>query len=174
MRHSNLKHSISKHGFSLIECSTVLALIALLATITMSSLGFIQRFFVRAEVEKLHAMCRYVQKCAIIDHIKYVLTLNKMDHSYTSLMGTEQFPRGVQFGLLPGLKGPPSSAAVTLHTPITFTDEHIEFYPNGTIQSGTVYIVDTLRQNAYALSNGVAHISHLRKYYYYNKTWHLI
>ena len=56
---------------------------------------------------------------------------------------------------------------------ISFENNHIIFYADGTIQAGTVYLVDVNKKLLYALTSGVGHISFLRKYRY-DGSWHVI
>jgi hypothetical protein len=82
-------------------------------------------------------------------------------------------PPVVRFGILPHVKGPPSSPMHALTIPITFSAQKIIFYPDGIISPGIIYLIDRNRQDIYAFSSGIAHASFLRKYRYDGK-WHLI
>jgi hypothetical protein len=80
-------------------------------------------------------------------------------------------PKGVQFGFLPAVQGPPATPQKSLTTASTFAQHAIICSPEGTLSSGTVYLVDSKKTVLYALSSGVGSVSFLRKYRY-AKEWH--
>lgn len=157
-------------GFSLLELSIVLLLIALLMLLSGIQTGFLQRMFVRSELEQLYTVCYYLQRSAMAKHKPQTITFDLQKQSYQYNNNTEHvLPQNVQFGCTPGAKGPPSSAHNAITNPITFQNNTITFQPNGIIEPGTVYITDSKKQHTYALSCAVAQVSYLRKYQYNGK-----
>lgn len=140
----------------------------------MGNVSFLRTFLLRAEVEKLHVTCRYLQRSAIIEHKQEIIILDEAHNSYCSSLGTQKLSSGIRFGFLGDLKGPPSSGANNVSKSITFANNQIIFYPNGIIQAGTIYFVDNFCDKSCALTSSIASVSHLRKYYYYQKKWQRI
>ena len=83
-------------------------------------------------------------------------------------------PHTVQFGVLPGIMGPPATPTHAITQPITFVGNKILFYPEGIIQAGAIYLKDTKNRVQYALSSGVSTVSYLRKYQYTGGEWKLL
>jgi prepilin-type N-terminal cleavage/methylation domain-containing protein len=161
-----------KQGFSLIELLVVLALIALLVSLVrIPAHSFTQTSGFTA-LNILCSHCMALQRKALKDHIDYTIEFDPIHNRYT-LEGREYtLPSQVIFGHVPGSKGPPSAPEHPIETPITFQGNRIVFYKNGTIQSGTVYMLHTKTQRMYALSCPVASFSFLRRYRY-DKKWHI-
>lgn len=80
-------------------------------------------------------------------------------------------PATIRFGFLPESKGPPSTPTRPIRSAITFPGKKVSCFPDGTIQAGTVYLVDDKKSSMYALTSGVSAVSFLRKYRY-DGTWH--
>lgn len=74
--------------------------------------------------------------------------------------------KSIQFGVLPNTKGPPANPKAIISKPITFTNNTINCFKNGTISAGTIYMVDRKNQCMYALSNAVGSYPYLRLYRY--------
>jgi len=163
----------SEGGFSLIELVITVALCALVVTLMVVNVSFLNRSVIRVEVNKLYTACMYVRQCALTTHQEQTLIFNKKNNSYSFDGRVEHLSSSVTFGVIPGAKGPPSSPQKLLSSPITFKKDRIVFYPDGVISSGTVYLTDYQRQSLYALSNGIAQISYLRKYLYTGR-WQLM
>lgn len=159
-------------GFSLIEILVVLVLLGLMVCLGSYSLGYLHRNRVRQEIDLLAATCFYMRSLAIAHHREYELDFDELRQSYTYENQVYHLPHTVRFGLLPGMKGPPSAPATVVQHAITFPGKKIIFYPDGIISSGTVYLTDESRRYAYALSNGIAQFSFLRTYAY-ETSWQL-
>lgn len=153
-----------KSGFSLIELLIVLLIMASTATIGIYSLHFLDRSRIKNELHLLHNTCMYLQRKAIATRQEQELTFNRAHNSYSFDQSTHQLPACMQFGTRTGIMGPPSSAKHPIATPITFAQEHITFYPDGTVQAGAVYLTDQRKQLQYALTCGVAQIVYIRLY----------
>lgn len=160
-------------GFTLVELMITLALCALVVGLTIVNVSFLDRGIVRSEVDKLYSACMYTQQCALAMGQQYELVFDEQNNSYTFAGKTERLRPPVVFGVVAGAKGPPSSPSKKITKPITFKHKKILFGPTGSISSGTVYLTDAKRNCLYALSNGIAQVSHLRKYSY-TGTWKLL
>lgn len=160
-------------GFTLIELMIVIVIISAIAGLFVSNLSSYNSLLVRMELEKLQGVCLYLQKCAQSCQQKQMLEFDICNNSYSFKGQREQLPSQVHFNIKQGVKGPPSCPKYVLDKPITFEQERIIFYPDGIVQSGAIYLTDEKNECLYALSNGVGHVSFLRKYRYDNG-WNLI
>lgn len=165
--------SLNKIGFSLIELMIVLAIVTIIAMLTATSRMFFTDIATRLEIDKLYSLCHYAQRCAMASNQIQTITFNVSANTYRFGEREEKLSPGVIFGFIQGAKGPPAHPTSPLSKPITFTGEHITFYPDGIIQAGTMYLVNDNKTTMYALSNAVSQVSHLRKYSY-NGSWRMI
>lgn len=162
-----------KKGFTLVELMISIALCAFVITLTIVNVSFLNRGLVRSEVDKLFATCMYLQQRALTTGQQQILSFDTKNNSYNFTGKNCTLRPPVIFGFVPDTKGPPSSPSKKIKKPITFKEERILFSTNGAISSGTVYLTDVQKKSLYALSNGIAQISHLRKYCYSSK-WNLL
>ena len=158
---------------SLVELLVVIALIAFIALISGIPGKFLSRTLVRAEVEKLRTVCRYLQRRAMATGTPQRLQFNRTANSYQFNGEKHTLPSGVQFDLPPNAKGPPSSPLKPLTSPITFDNSQIVFQPDGIFQAGAAYLTETKKQYLYALTVGAGAVSYIRTYYYSGR-WHPI
>lgn len=163
----------NKNGFSLIELSIVIALIALLAFLSHAHIGFFNRMLVRAELEHLYTVCYCMQRRALMYNKPQTVQFDLKNGTYATEQCTYRLPSHVIFGTAAGVKGPPSSPNALIAEPITFKNNKITFHADGVIQPGAIYLTDTSRGCSYALSCSVAQVSYLRKYQY-NGAWKII
>ena len=161
------------NGFTLIELMITVSLCALVLTLTLVNVYFLNRGIVRSEVDKLYSACMYLQQRALTSNTQQELVFNQEQNSYSYAGRAEKVRAPVTFGVIPHVKGPPSSPSKIVKFPITFKKGKILFYPDGIISSGTVYLSDSKKQFLYALSSGVGSVSHLRMYRYSGK-WELL
>lgn len=161
------------YGFTLIEIVIVLGLISLLSVVGFVDLGLLDRQRIRIELEKLETICRYLQQKAMTNNNTEHLVFDVKNKSYSFENTTQILPFPVQFGNVPGALGPPSSPSHAISSPVTFTNNRIEFLPSGIIQSGTVYLTDNQKRYSYALSSPINDVSYLRTYVYASKSWRL-
>jgi prepilin-type N-terminal cleavage/methylation domain-containing protein len=162
-----------KTGFTLVELSMSLVLLATLLFLTGVQGRFLNQLLIRSELERLYSVCYYLQHYAMMSGESHQLTFDVENNRYTYCDTTHQMPRHVQFGTEQGVKGPPSTPNAVITAPITFKGNCIVFHPTGILQSGTVYLTNTQKQYTYALSCGVTQVSYVRKYQY-NRKWELI
>ncbi len=160
------KTGLKTSGVSLIEVVIVLGILMIMLTFSFANITFLNRALVHSEVDKLYSICMYLQRCAMVSNQKKVLTFDTINNMYHYNDYKERFPHYVRFGFLPGTKGPPSSPSLIVKSAVTFKNHSITFYPDGIIQSGTVYVTDIHKQFMYAISSPIAQVSYLRKYRY--------
>lgn len=161
--------SLMKSGFTLIEVMIVCALCALGVTVAISVHSLFCQMSLKAEHEQLYAMCLYAQQKAMATGHEQTLALcEEGKQCYTSDGETHLLSRDICFGVIAGVKGPPSSPSKELKRSITFKNRCITFYPDGIIDAGTVYLTDKNHAYLYAISSGVATASCLRRYRYEN------
>jgi prepilin-type N-terminal cleavage/methylation domain-containing protein len=162
-----------KHGFTLIEAMIVVCLFALIVTLGMMQLSFLDDTIVHAEVDKLAGVCSYLQQKAIATNSDQILVCDVQKNEYRLDNIHEMLSKRIGFGFLPNILGSPGSPTRSIKKAVTFPDSSIHFYPTGTISSGTVYLTDKNKKLMYALSNAVSQVSYLRLYRYDGK-WKLL
>lgn len=160
-------------GYSLIELMIVLCILALLVSLATMNMRFLNRAAITSNIDVLYNACYCLQKTAMATNSIQTLTIDELHHHYECNGAKHSFPSMMKFGILPNVKGPPSAPLNFLSAAITFVDRKIQFYPDGTISAGIIYITDVDKTMIYALSCGVSSVSVLRKYRYDGK-WHLI
>lgn len=163
----------AKSGSTLIEVMVVLCLFALIVTLGMMQISFLDSTIVHAEVDKLAATCSYLQQKAIASNSDQILVCEVEKNRYRGDNVNETLSPRVCFGFLPNVLGSPGSPSRIINKAITFADSSIHFYPTGTLSSGTLYLTDTNKKIMYALSNAVSQVSYLRLYRYDGK-WKLL
>lgn len=160
-------------GFSLIELMIVLSIMGLLTLLVVTNTTFLHRTSMYAQLEQLYSMCHLARQTALATNKAQTIQFDLLTNSYTWAHRTESLPRSLRFGFIPGTKGPPAYPTMPIYTPITFAGNKITFYPDGIIQSGTLYLIDEHATSMYAISNAVAQFSYLRMYRY-DGTWHIL
>lgn len=163
----------TKSGFTLIEVMVVVALFALIVTLGMMQVSFLDNTIVHAEVDKLATVCSYLQQKAITSNSDQNLVCDTEKNEYRGDTINEKLSPRVCFGFLPKVLGSPGSPSRPIHKSVTFVNSSIHFFPTGTISSGTVYLTDKHKKTMYALSNAVSQVSYLRLYRYDGK-WKLL
>lgn len=164
---------MTKSGYFLIEYAIALALLVLLVTLSFQFADVYNRCFVRAEVEKLHSLCLYLQRKARIENSAQYLAFDTSNNSYQSDSIKHKLTNGVIFGFIEDVKGPPSAPLYSISNSVTFKESKIVFHPDGTIGAGTIYLTDRRKSCLYALTSGIAQVSHLRVYKF-DKKWTLV
>jgi Tfp pilus assembly protein FimT len=160
----------NKQGVTLIEAMVVLMLITIASGLVVFYSSYFNRTTMRSEIRKLHTICHYLRQSAIMENKPYTLTFNTQQHTYTYKNTQEQLPPSVRFDAIKTIKGPPSAPTHPITSAITFPNQCITFHPNGTMQSGTVYLTDKQQTYMCALTSPVSHVSFLR-IYEHNGAW---
>ena len=161
----------NRRGFSLVELMIVCALIAFTVLLVRIPLGFFGRMRTAQAVDLLYHTIGSMRHAALATAQEQQITCT--NQSYTARGSTITLPEGLTFGFLPQVLGPPSAPSHLITQPITFKNSTIACFPDGTIASGTVYMLDNRTNSMYAITSGVAAVPFLRKYRFDNN-WHLI
>jgi hypothetical protein len=163
----------TRRGFLLVELMVTIAILCLMVVLLKCAGSFATTGFVRASLDQLCTTCLVAQKRAMMMGItqEVVLEIDRGSYRY----GTERIflPKGVMFGWLAAVQGPPATPQALVTTASTFAKNTITCSPEGTISSGTVYMTDSKKTVLCALSSGVGSVSFLRKYRY-AKGWHYL
>lgn len=156
-------------GFMLFEATMVLAMVAILCAIgafgydTLKKRSFIHDQAMiglllaaaSARAQSLHA-----EQSIMIDRAESAFFFDQQRYLISS---------PYRFGLLPDVYGPPSAPTSLVTNAITFMHDRIVAHPDGTLQSGTLYITDGTVQ--YAITTPVSAFSYLRAYRYKDRSW---
>jgi len=170
MEMRNWPNSTFQKGFALLQVGLVLSILLVLLTITLARAPFFHSFFLKSEIIKLSFLCKYLQRLAIATHQNQMLSFDIAKNGYSTQSGFYRFPREVKFGCISGAQGPPSHPEKEITSFCTFKNNQIHFYPNGTIDSGSIYLTDSGHNYMYALTIPPAYISFIRLYKYAD-TW---
>lgn len=128
----------------------------------------------KAELEKLCALFLYAQQCARTSGAPIEIVFDQTKKSYSCGIYCETLPRHVVFGASPECKGPPSAPEKPITDAITFEKKRAMCYPDGTIQSGTVYMLDTKNNISYAITVPIGHVTYLKRYEFGNHRWNVL
>jgi hypothetical protein len=128
----------------------------------------------KAEVEKICALFLYAQQKARTAATDVTIFFHQQEQSYSCPPYTEKLPRHLVFGAPTGSKGPPSAPEKPITHPITFEKNRMICYPDGTLQAGALYLLDTKTNTGYAITVPVTHASHVKRYRSTQSGWTLI
>ncbi len=160
-------------GFLLLEVALVLALILIVVTLATPQFIFLKRQIARTEVQKLIAECFYLRNCAMATHQDLTLTFDCAQGCYATKYKNQKLTQGLHFGFLPTLHGPPSNPTRLIEKAITFVNNTITFYADGTISSGTIYFLDAENSRCSALTIPSGQVPFIRHYEYQDR-WTLV
>jgi hypothetical protein len=155
-----------QQGYALLQLGIALSLVMVICMVSVPHRLFMQHRLVKTEIEKLMLMFRYIQRTALACNQDQQLAVHVDDNWYEAIGRREQLPKEVQFAVVSGVYGPPSHPEKPLTKPVTYKNNHIMFYANGTIQAGALYLVDTKKDVLYGLSTAVSSIAQVRAYRY--------
>ncbi len=161
-------------GFLLIEIGIVAALLLIIIALAVPHVTFLRRSCVAVEIDKLAHFFNFCSQKAVITGKSHTLLFDTRLGSYSCGNFHERLTSGVSFGVLPGVYGPPSDPKKPINNPVTFDNQQIIFYPDGSMQSGTIYVRDQEGSCLYALTTPISAIAYMRKYRYSNKRWSLL
>jgi prepilin-type N-terminal cleavage/methylation domain-containing protein len=159
------------HAFTLIELTLVLAIMCFIAYLGSAHMGFLSRMMVVSDLHYLHLMAERARSMAIASGKEQKIIIDEHTRTCTFDKQVHKLANQVCFGVMPGIKGPPSKPINPLEKPISFDHNQIIFYPDGIISSGTIYLTEMKKNYQYALSCGVSEISCLRMYVYKGGKW---
>lgn len=161
-----------RQGYFLIEISICLVLIIIISSLALPNLNFLNQELIVTELEKLHMTFTYLQQVAVSSNKKQELKIFP-PKAYSYGDHTEQLSSNIEFGLNGHTQGPPSSQDKEVNS-VTFKNSAVNFYPDGKIQPGTIYLTDRSKTYLYALTVPVGQISFIRKYKNKNGKWVLL
>lgn len=161
----------NKPGTNLIELLIVFAILALLTAIIVPSISFLKQQAIANELDRLQTICIFLQKQAIYTGKKKILTFNANEGTYFYNQQRIELADNVMFGVMDGVMGPPANPEGPITSPISFPNQKIIFYPNGTISAGTAYLTNRQKTAVYALTIAVSQVAFIRKYRYQNQQW---
>ena len=150
----------------------VIALVALLMTLSIGSFRFFNRWLVRLQLNHLYMLCLCTRCQAMALRRTLHIQCNSSTNTYASVHQQYHLRKAI-FNYLPGTMGPPSNPVYPITQPITFAQDTITFYPDGTMNAGTIYITDQDQTSMYALTIGVTEFPFIRTYLYANQ-WQLL
>ncbi len=160
-------------GFNLFELLIALAMITIIATLTITNTSFLNRFILQTEVEKLFSNCMHQQYKALMSGSNQTIIFNPKQQTYSLGNQKHTLSTSIEFGVPSDAKGPPSKPTKKITKPITWKNNTLICHTSGIIKSGTVYLANKSKTQGWAISNGVGTVSFLRKYRYDGK-WHYI
>lgn len=161
-----------QNGFSLIELMIVIALLSLIAMLSIGSYHTFNRFLISSELNQLRLLLLCMRYKAMALHSTISILFNRTQQSYT-LDNHTYYLQTASLNHIPGVMGPPAYPQQLITKSITFADDRITFYADGTMSAGTLYITDKQQSCMYALTIAVHDTANIR-IYSYNKTWHLL
>lgn len=142
----------------------------MLATIAVPTWRFFKRQTIVEQLNQLQIICATTQQRATNTQIKQIVSLDSSNQSYFFSNHSEKLFPEISFGFIAGLKGPPSNPKKLVTQAITFPDQAITFYPDGTISAGTLYLTNRDKQQ-YALTVPISKETFVRKYQYLRGQW---
>lgn len=125
------------------------------------------------ELERLYALCTFVQHKAQADNRTYEIVLDEKKGTINSPFFSETIAPQVLFGTIKGVRGPPATPTHPIKKAITFIGSKIVCEPTGIMQAGAIYLTDRHHHCLYALSIAVGKISYIRRYVHRNN-WVLL
>lgn len=163
-------------GMSLFQCCIVIALISFVSVLGLNFFALHSKSAIRFELEKLYAAIVYMQRKAIMTGCEQRIVVEPEKRRYIVEHKVKLLASGVTFGFLPNMWGPPAHPVYQIINSVTFKDNTIICYPDGTINAGSIYLTDTRARYFFALTSGILPTIYLRLYGYdtKHKKWHLI
>lgn len=158
-------------GFTLLEILVGMSLILLTISLAFLQVHQYEYVCIKQQISLFAREWHRLQQCAMAKGSPKEMIFDANNHRYRLDGQWHDLPALLKFGFLPQAKGPPSKPTTLLHSAITFPDNKVICFPDGTIQSGTVYLINDSRRCMYALTSGVSAVSFLRKYKY-DGVWH--
>ncbi|MBS1986432.1 type II secretion system protein [Candidatus Dependentiae bacterium] len=160
-------------GFTLITVLVSISIVVCLLSLALANISFLDRLLVRTELNLLHATCCYAQQMAQINHEPCEIVCDLEKNSYRCDNHRRVLPQSVIFGVKQGVYGPPGNPHTRITKPITFQDSRMRASVEGTLNAGTVYLVDTGKRYQYALSSAITQVPYVRCYRY-DTAFHII
>ena len=152
-----------KRGFTLFEVLLVIGLMSCIVYLSCSVLILSHQSVLNYEIDRLSSVILSLQRKALLENQTQKLIFDPPHNSYKADV-PHLLSRGISYGILPSVKGPPSRPTHVLKQAITWPADTIYCYPDGTISAGAVYLTDGTALAA--LTCDAAEVCHLRRYSY--------
>ncbi len=156
-------------GFVLFEATMVLAMVLILCAIGILGYDTLKKRSFIHDQAMIGLLLATAAMRAQSLHAEQVIAIDRGDAAFIFDKQRYQLSAPYRFGLLPDVYGPPSAPASLVTNPVTFIHDRITAHPDGTLQSGTLYITDGIAQ--YALTTPVSAFSYVRAYRYKDGSW---
>lgn len=163
-----------KKGFLLVECLIVFSLIILLASMSFSLVGLLERVLFRLEIDILISTIEAQRAIAVIDNKDVAITFDIKNNAYIVDLVKHVFAPSVSFLYPSNGYGPPSAPTALIQKPISFLHNQLVCFSNGAMSSGVLYIGSIKRNYFYALSSSIGEWGVLRLYAYNKGKWQKI
>jgi type II secretory pathway pseudopilin PulG len=162
------------NAYSLVEVCIVLVILSVLVTITVPSFTTFNNQLVGAEIRKLCSFIRLCSYRAMMTNSPQTIIFDQIHNAYHCGNYREELSHEVTFGAGPRVYGPPSNPTKPISKAITFGKNRLIVYPDGTMQSGALYLTNNNKTITYALTSPVGPVSHIRNYRYDSHSWQLL
>lgn len=137
-------------------------------------MNFLDNFNISSSLRVVRATCKQLQQRAQSTQTIQTFTINKQNNLLRYAHGKIKLNQTIKINTLDNVLGPPGSPHKTITNPVTFKNNVITFYKNGSISSGTIYLTDKDNKHQYALSNSIGSVPTLQLYRWQNGTWQTI
>lgn len=151
----------------------VIALIALLAMLGVSSFDYLHKILVHSDGERLYSLILGQRAQAMATGQQIDLHIDVKNGLVTGANVHDSCTNGVLFDMPSKTYGPPSKPTELLKNACTFVDNTIRIDPDGSINAGSLYLTDTQKTCCFALTVPTGAYPFLRLYRY-DKKWHLL
>lgn len=161
---------MNHRGFMLFELMIVISVVVICC-----SIGFLSFYSFKSSFHSQAALISLLFHAASTRAVlqKKAQEIIFDEHEHCMKFDNQTYPLdNFRFGVLPGVYGPPSKPSHPVACAITFVDKKLVCNPDGTMQSGTLYITDAAREQQYAFSTPVSAFAHIRTYKYVSSSWH--
>jgi len=177
-------------GYTLIELMLVCTLVFIVCAISIPTFFNKPNYDLDNELSKLEVIFTYLQQRARATNQTQTATIDIKNNCVTwnrnGKQASHTLAQTLQFGFLSGSHGPPANPTGPIVQAITFVKggsqvlawddkksepPFVEFFSNGKISSGSIYITDKKQQIMGALTLGVSQVSYIRRYVYQSKQW---
>lgn len=160
----------NNNGFFLLELVIVLALIAMIVSMTFMNSQLLTEQNLKGHLQNIYAAIMYTHRAALATGMPQTITFDIQHNRYYVGDTPYELSRDIAFDFLPGTKGPPATPVHAITKAITFVDLKLTAHPDGTVQAGTIYLTDKNKKYMYALTVPAGHVSFIRCYEF-NTTW---
>ncbi len=169
-------------AYTLIELIITTSILIIIVGISIPQLIIDENLLLERELGRIYTTAFYLRQRAISTNSQQELFLNPEKQLFYYYENNKKYlfnlHKLTQFGFLKGSKGPPSNPAMLIKSAITFDSStgsrKISFYPDGTSNAGTIYLINAKQTKMGALTCGVSQVFYGRRYLYKKSIWHPI